>query len=258
MIWMVEHRATTRRLGPPRFVPLDSIEFCRGFRGVYAHPAHIAAMATEQRHMRGLVGSDLYSDTLFLDFDNNPDAAARFASHLTEMGVGYQQFDSGNRSVHFHVPIVTMIGPAINLAQRDWVKRHAPGADVTFYHPAGLYRITGTFHVKNPGHCKHLTDQMAGAKLEIPAWTGAMPKPVSSIEADMEDREGLLAALLKKEVGEGERTPHLYKIVRTARSLGFTYSEVIEDCHYWNAHNAHPSHDPTYVEKKVTEIWGRE
>jgi hypothetical protein len=125
MYW-VEHRQSLQRSGPPKFVPVEFLESYTGFRGVYEYDLMNAQEIERQGHMRNLDDLTVYSSTLFLDFDSCPTQAEIFKQFLLEQNYSFEEYDSGNRSIHFHVDLVPMMGPYIPQVQKSWVKAHAP------------------------------------------------------------------------------------------------------------------------------------
>jgi hypothetical protein len=231
MSYFVEIRTTVKRRSTIEIVPLEEVDQYTGFRSVYAFDAETVETIKEARSTRNLGNAQVYSDTLFVDFDGTDPASFRAA--LVALGVGFSVFDSGNRSIHFHVPIVPMLGAWIPQAQKDWVKKNAGGlADISFYHAAGMYRLPRTHHVKT-GRAKVLTEQVAGGLLEIPKQVNKVI-PLPGMSERERSEEGLTHILLRR-AGIGGRTAHLFKLVSYAHGLGRSYDEALEMAQLWNA-----------------------
>lgn len=252
-MYYVEHRPSLQRSTAPKMVPEEILDTCHGFRGVYAWlPLH-AEEITRQGHMRDLDEYPVASNILFLDFDNNEQAAAGFRQLLDQQGIAYEEYDSGNRSVHFHVSIVGMYGVDVPQRQKLWVKKNAPGADTSFYHKSGIYRLPGTFHVKNPGHFKRLVNHRSGRRLHVVVPDEEVRASIPSGE-DSTELDFVLQRLLWAQIGEGDRTPHMYKIMKTAQRVGLSFDEALSELQYWNAERCAAPHDPEYVEKWATRL----
>ena len=171
MTWYVEWRPTVRRRGKIQLVPVDELYRYTGFRSVYAYNNEVYRHILDTNSTKGLHGSTVYSDMLLLDFDDCAPKALEFQGFLERNNINYQRFTSGNRSIHFHVELVEpMMGASVPWQQKRWVQQNAEGADISFYHPSGMYRLTGTYHIKNPGHKKCILDEKTdgiGLKIEI-------------------------------------------------------------------------------------------
>lgn len=161
-----EYRSDVMRKGPPTYVPYHELDGLSGFQSVFGIPVEHALSNVE----RGSVAHGVYPvwcDTLLVDFDDCPYRAEAFKELLEGFGVGYLEFNSGNRSEHFHVPLNPVWGIHVPLSVKTWVEKYAEGADTSFYHFNGQFRLAGTKH-KKTGRCKVLTNFKKGCRLEIP------------------------------------------------------------------------------------------
>ncbi len=252
--WYVEYRSTPKRDGKPKLVSLDKIDVYQGFRSVYAYDEATKDLILSQGHFRDLGQLPVFSDTLFIDFDDQDDAVVKFVDFLTEHNYGYSAYDSGNRSIHFHIPISPMEGAMVPAYQKNWVKKHAPLADLSFYTHTGQFRLDGTLHRKTYKF-KKMISEVDGFYLTIPHETDMIKIPTALIEGGLdEEAEAILANLMRMSAGTGGRTPHLYKIATTGFAIGMTEDEVIEEALWWNERHASPCHDDTYVVEMITKI----
>jgi hypothetical protein len=196
--------------------------------------------------MRGL---EVYSDVLFTDFDGT-DPSPLF-NHLDNEGIGYEVYDSGNRSVHVHIKTEPMYGDWVPAAQKAWVRKYAPGADLSFYHPSGQYRLPGTYHVKGGGRCKELVREQPGKALVIePPVDRPMvpPRAVTPAEA----REQLLALAMTRR-GVGQRSPHIWLMAKTAAELGMPMDEARTVIEFWNTRFCNPPQDDRTIWRQLHE-----
>lgn len=261
-MWYVEHRPQVRRQGKIKLIPVDQLADKYGFRSVYAYDEDTKNRISAANSTKGLHGCDLYSDTLLMDFDNCGEDAIKFQNDLLLKQISHQMFDSGNRSIHFHIPLEKpMIGPQIYQIQKAWVIQHAPTADISFYQPAGMYRLDGTYHVKNPGHRKFcLADVKYKTKLDLQEYQSdtdrKLPKMV--ILDDVSEYYSLLSHLLTTRQGEGGRNFHVWKIVKTCHQIGWDADKAYSEAMFWNQHKADPSLPESEIMQTVRGVYGSE
>ena len=249
MTYLVEVRSTVRRAGRPRLIPIEDVWRHRGFRSVYGYGQEAAEQIEESRSSKGLRGLDVYSDWLFTDFDGTDPKP--LLSHLDSEWIAYEVYDSGNRSVHVHIVIEPMFGAWVPAAQKTWIRQHAPGADLSFYHPAGQYRLPGTYHAKGNGRCKELVRTQAGKALVIaPPRDRPLVVPREATPADA--KEQVLALAMTKR-GVGQRSPHIWLIAKSAAELGMSVAETHEIVNWWNKRFCEPPQDARTIERQINE-----
>lgn len=244
-LW-VEVRAAVRRSGPPKLVPLSEVGKYTGFRSVFAYPKEVAEKILEQGGSYGLRGVPVFADTLFMDFDNYD--PAEFVAWLREQGYAFDLYDSGNRSVHIHIPITPLFGSWVPAALKAWTEEHAPRADTSFLHPAGQYRLSGTFHSKNPGRCKTLLESVQGRVLEIaqPEAEDAEPQEFAPEESPTQ----FYASLLQS-APEGRRRPRAFSLAVAGLKSGHDSDEVLTLLQWWNSRYCNPPHHAQAIEDQV-------
>lgn len=246
----VEIRSRVQRSGPPRLVPLEEVGNYRGFRSIVAYPEPVANFIKQQGTTKGLRGVEVYADTLFMDFDNTD--PSEFEAFLLREGYAFDKYDSGNRSDHYHIPLEPIQGPWVPTAMRNWVKRHAPNADISFYHWCGQYRLPGTFHYKKPGQYKRLVAQATGKRLvliEPERKTWVLPEKTSA-------REDFYAMLMKS-CPEGQRRPWVWRLATVGAEAGMSYAEVSEELLWWNQEMCVPPHEPDVIIKQIDSAFRR-
>jgi hypothetical protein len=240
-----EVRSTSKRvIYPPQLV--TDVTGCTGFQSVYGYPDDTADVIRQQSGTFGLDGLSLYSDVLFLDFDNKPDSVIdAVAQQLSPYY--YCQYNTGGRGYHFHVAIVPMLGPDIWQHQKTWVRKNFPAADLSLYKTSGVIRRPGTFHSKHPGQFKHLVRENSGDILNIPV-SETTVRPMFHMEYCPEDPEyirektEILDNLLFKTVSEGTvgRNGHVFKIACVCRELGKSPGQAIAILEAWNTGYCQP------------------
>lgn len=238
-----EHRTTKIRQGPPRLVTRDELDQRRGFRSVYGWPIEAADHVRTTGSSAGLKWFPVYSDDLLLDFDDNPGGTQAALDCLAAAGIGYSWWDSGGRSNHFHIPIEPMLGQSVPFSQKQFVAARFPGADLAFYHAAGMYRLPGTAHEKNQGQYKTLNEQVPGKILRIPMISQPMFRPSASggSSRDPADLDAILTHMLFKTVHEGEgRNKHAFNMAKILKDLGHDYARALDVVEEWSLGFASP------------------
>jgi hypothetical protein len=252
MTYFVEIRATVQRTGRPRLVPLTEVGNYHGFRSVFAYSSELVARIEAMGAMRDLRGSSVYADTLFMDFDGHDPSA--FRTWLTTSGLAWDEFDSGNRSVHFHIPIEPVEAVWVPEAMKLWTKKHAPTADISFLHPAGQYRLPGTYHAKQPGRRKELVQSGLGVPLVLER-PSIMPRIAAFTDEDVTPEQFFSMLLVTK--GEGQRRPWLWHCATIGAEAGLSFDELFEGLLVWNAHCCLPPHDKQTVMKQTESAFRR-
>lgn len=247
MQYFVEVRATQQRTGRPVLVPLSEVQKYTGYRSVFCYGPELAERIRQTGSTKDLRGESVYSDTLFLDFDNS-DGASTIA-YLKEQGIAFERYTSGSRSVHLHVPIVPIEGADVPARHKAWVKQYAADADVSFYHPAGVYRLDRTFHAKT-GKPKQLLESVAGKLLELPKLSTNQRPTV--VVTDGGTPEQFYIHLCTRK-GIGGRRPHMFVLAAAGFEAGMDYEQVLDATRWWNAVMCDEPHDDQAV---VTQING--
>jgi hypothetical protein len=199
--------------------------------------------------MRGL---PVYCDELLFDFDNHD--PTEFKAWLKEQNITHKEFTSGYRSVHLHIPIVSIHGDWVPLAIKQWAKKHAPTVDMSYIHPAGVFRLPGTYHPKNPGHFKQLVFEHEGHILTIPEPEEKVMSKLR-IQADTTPEQLWIELMSKK--GPGHRSGHLWKIATLAFELGYDMDQTIEFMCQWNTSMADPPQDEHTILRQAESAWER-
>lgn len=258
MTILYEHRVGKIRHGTPKLLTSIGLEMCRGFRSVYGWPEEAVAHILQTRSTAGLKYFAVYADDLLLDFDNNQAAADAAQAWLLANNITHTMWDSGGRSVHFHIKIQPMLGRMVPASHKKFVAATFPGADLSFYHAAGMYRLPFTAHEKNPGRYKEMTGHLYKYTLDIPL----LPEtPIFAAAAvlDIDDRAGteqLLTYMMFKIVNEGDgRNHHAYKLTKIAKDLGYDFETAMDIVETWSDSCAQPCLEPAELETTVRSAY---
>lgn len=222
-----EFRPLVGRSGSMIFVPFQTLLGLEGFQSVFGVSLDTARELYRLGSRAGFCG-EVYCDTLLVDFDDTPEQAKAAEEFFEKAGIAFLKYDSGNRSIHFHVPIVPMTGENVPFSVRSWVLTNLPGADLSFYHHQGMYRLPGTRHQKT-GRRKTLLRKSIGTRLRIPP---VLPKSVENGVCNVADgiEEILMKAvqLILDPPTKGNRHTNLWSLGSRLKAAGFT-NEFIEE-----------------------------
>ena len=228
-----------------------------GFRSIYGYDDSAVEYILENKgrtsHMHGY---RLYSDTLFLDVDDNDTAAEMIKSKLLSMGVGFDMYHTGNRGYHFHIPIKPMYGADTAFRQKNYVKETFPGADTSIYKTTGVIRLPGTFHFKCPGKCKRLIFSAEGDTLEVKS----SYIPIEGIYMDEFDRENVIDRLNQKFMTrcfEGIRNRYIYNLAFLCKLAEMDYDSARSDIFEYNNNMVIPPLPLNEVELTVKSAYRR-
>lgn len=252
----VEIRPSVTRTGAPKLVSYGAKYQHVGFTSVYGYPLEAQKHIESTSSTRGLSKFAVYSDTLYVDFDNEEEAAENLEMYLLVHGYAFERYHSGGRSIHFHIPIVPMYGINVPHSQKLWIERYAPKADVSIYRHTGLYRLPGTYHVKNPGNKKRMEVAHNGpTKLKIEN----VPRGVTvQEEEEVQNPEffyNVLGKLLHRRMDQGGRHKHAFKIAMAGKAAQLPRDRVESLLRMWNNTNCFPSKEDWEITKLMRWVY---
>ncbi len=251
-MWWCEVRQWQKRVGAPYFVKLDELAGKQGFRSVYAYDEGTVCLVRERGSAANIGDREVYSDKLFLDFDDV--GCADTIEMLCDLRVAFSVWTSGNRSFHIHVQLVPMVGQDVPYSQKHWVQHKVPDkADLTFYHAAGQFRLPGTLHEKTKQR-KLKIETYEGEPLELPR--AARVIPTSQLQASRES--GVFMARILRRQNEPGRRVFAWHLAKTAHEEGVPYDEALTSILWWNEHRCSPPLPPNLVEDRVLQVYCRE
>jgi hypothetical protein len=151
----------------PQVVTKDSLIEKGGFISCYAVDEEGKKHIESQGHVRDLT-LPVWSQWLFIDFDDCPHEADRFEEFLTLSDIEFTMWDSGNRSYHFHILRDAEPSPHLPWTDKKWVEANAPEADMSLYASGGMhpFRLPGTIHEKT-NKAKVLVSENKGDPLKL-------------------------------------------------------------------------------------------
>ena len=209
----------------------DSVDMGKGFRSLYKYDSNQKSIIEAQASMANLDNMAVYSDTLFIDIDNNEDAmkAMRFA--LVDRDIHYELYESGGKGYHFHIPLKeTYQHTRLPEIQKQWVKSLGIPVDESIYKHAGLFRLPGQRHAKT-GKKKEIIAEQCALLLEldmnIQLPTAKPTRMCSSLSTSAEALNECLFYLIN-EPAEGGRYMKLWHLAKGLQEAEFTEEFAIE------------------------------
>jgi hypothetical protein len=221
------------------------------YQSVYQYPRETVELIQTQGNTKGLKGTVVYTDTLFIDIDKE-DSVEPALEILKGLGFQMDILTTGNRGVHCELPCEPMEGSEVPYSQRQWLKNHGlwEYVDSSFYHPAGQYRVRGAIHEKT-GRTKEVLESLDGTRLSIPMLT---PPPITieiMDDADIGSPEAQFQFQmnLMRKRDEGQRHLHIYILVQSGLRAGVEPDELMDCILWWNANQDNPHREDVVVSK---------
>ena len=236
MNYFIEIRPALKRNSAPRLVPLSERYTYTGFTSLYAFDEETKKFIEDQRSTANLGDREVYSDTLFIDFDGI--AQEKIADFETKLeGLAFEAYHSGGRSIHYHIPVAPTVGRDVHRQQKLWVAKHTDFADLSIYKKCGIYRLPGTYHNKYPGQKKTLLYSKDGDILNIER----QELPGHRTSEEPVDENDKLTNLLFHIVHEGNRNNMAFLVGKTSQKCGNNFWKTQELLELWNRYNVLPS-----------------
>ena len=239
---------TVKRTGTPTLCTKQELSTKQGFRSVFGYPEETVRQIHRQGNTRDITHLPVLCDELLVDFDDNPEAAYFFQEFLMDGGYGFVSYDSGNRSMHYHIPIIPIEGHWVPNALYRYASKHIKGCDLSVYRHTGLFRLPGTWHEKNPGHMKRLCLFNEGMLLEIPPVT-VLPISVAG------DKGAPLEQIINKVVDTGGRRCYAYTIGSVCNKRGLSVEQALRIALQWNDLKARPPLEADVLMQKIWEAY---
>lgn len=233
----------------------EEVDQWLGFRSVYLYGEEAYERIKKQNAVKNLNKYPVFSDTLFVDFDDGDQSIDSLQTILNTAGIGWKMYFSGSKGYHFHIPTTPMWGKYVPYSHKAYVKSLGiTTADTSIYKHTGLFRLPGTYH-KKTGNQKELVDQARGKLLSIPYL-----EPETELEVVTGSTGELLTALncantfIVSEPGNGSRHNSLLAVAKHMMAAGAEPETAADICRL--IHNSWESQydDP---EEKIKEVIDR-
>lgn len=224
----------------PKVVTVDKLPLT-GFVSTYMYDSGLVKYVTEHGSLRGFSATKpvCYSETLLVDFDDAKEAARDFYRFLRKKGLKFDVYDSGGRSIHFHIKRHPVASESLPYSDKYYIMTHAPKADLTIYQVGRVFRRAGTIHHKT-GRKKELLEKVEGNLLE----TIITEKPSSFQIKECIDYEGVFndpwIYCSMMGYSAGERELNIFKLITRLQSLGMSKCFIDEFIRCVNAQSLPP------------------
>lgn len=251
---MYEWRTQVKRVGLPVLAEIAPPN--AQFRSVYSFPEATTRKIIKQKSMKNLDGCMVSSDTVLIDVDKEENVAPA-RKILEALGIVVHEYTTGNRGVHWHLPVKTMTGVNVIYSQKQWLKSIGLWSliDTSIYRPAGQFRAIGATHTKT-GRLKALVSTFGTKALEIRL---LLPPPVT-VKPTWLLEEGTPETVFEFYMnllsyrGMGGRHPHIYILFKSGQKAGLGRAELEECIHWWNNRMTEEPHSHRAVEQKLKGI----
>ena len=223
------------------------------FQSTFLWPSHLAESVLVAGSTANLEGASIGCDTIFIDIDN-ASHVDRARQALISLGFGFEEFSTGNRGVHFHIPIELIEGPNVPYSVIQWLKRTDlwQFVDPTIYRAGSIYRCEGAIHQKT-GKPKTKVAVQAGIKPTLVLICKPPAQRLETLKNSPEAMTDFMRNLLSKR-GEGHRHVHCYILWNRGREAGLEEDVIVSWIHWWNDHGAYPSHSSGYLDRKIKQF----
>lgn len=241
-----EYRDSVVRSGSPVLREVADRQY--SFRSCFGYPEETAQYIETNGNTKGLSGKVVYCDMILIDVDEegNVDAVKELVSN---MGLGYSLWTTGNRGIHIHIPIDSVEGVNVPYSITEWLRGAGLWSliDTTIYKAGSQFRVPEAIH-DNTGLAKTLTKEVAGSTPTVPL---LVPPPTVQrndlvVDGDPYD---FYSNLLQSR-GEGGRHMHMFILWQAGRAAGLDRETVLEWIRWWNDNKAETPHTESMLAKK--------
>lgn len=237
------------------FVPVVDLHDYTGYRSVFAWSSEHTAEAKTAGTVKVLKDKPAFTDTIFVDFDNNEKGALAFKKDLDDEDLLYEMYTSGGRSIHFHILTVPVYDIRVPNSVKKFMQNFlSHGYDQSVYNYCSLFRLSGTIHEKT-GKPKELIDRGGFYSLELNL---VEPDKIAIIPAD-HDALAVAMALYSNYIGsgvaEGGRYTVQWKVAKAFQEAGLSFDTVLELVLAMDESWKTLSKGPTETKRAVTDAY---
>ena len=219
---------TSSKFHTSDFVHIGDVINYKGYRSVFAWSREDADSAKSAGTVKVLKDRPAFSDTIFVDFDDNEPGALGFKAFLDEEDIIYEMYFSGGRSIHFHIGIEPVYDIRVPFSVRKTMENFKRfGYDPSVYNYCSLFRLSGTLHEKT-GKPKILTESGGFYRLSIDLFE---PPKINLVTTDSDALSvaiSLYTNYLSAEVAEGGRYTIQWKVAKAFQEAGLSFDTTLE------------------------------
>ena len=247
-----EVRTDVVRVGPPIIKEIGEVippsEY--NFRSTFDYPETVANDIIRAGTTAGLKGRPLSCTTIYIDVDEH-DFVDEARDILLGQGVTFEEYKTGNRGCHFHIPLSTRItGTDTLYTVTAWLKDVGlwEFIDSSVYREGGQFRMESATHQKT-GKTKVMTNEFDGELLELDI-KATPKKTVNPMSIDVTgDVRNFHMNLLQRR-GVGGRHLHIYILWQSGKEAGLSEDVIESAILEWNAAQDEP-HSEQMMMKKI-------
>lgn len=219
---------TNSKYHTAHFVSVDDLDIYTGYRSVFAWSKEDAVEAKTAGTVKVLKDRPAFTDTIFVDFDNNEKGALAFKKDLDDEDLLYEMYTSGGRSLHFHIPTVPAYDIRVPNSVRKFMQNFSQhGYDQSVYNYCSLFRLSGTIHEKT-GKPKELIDRGGFFTLELnlvePDKIAIIPTEHDALAVAM----AIYCNYIGTGVAEGGRYTVQWKVAKAFQEAGLSFDTALE------------------------------
>ena len=141
-----EFRRAKNRSGSPVLLSPDEFTGRAGFISMFGFNDQAEEFIASGRSTAGVDRFPLYSDRLYVEFDDNAAAEDKAINKLKELGYKFCVYHTGNRGHHIHIPITPVERTGLHHYMKAVATAMFKGCDEGIYKATGIIRIPGTVH----------------------------------------------------------------------------------------------------------------
>lgn len=184
-----------------------------------------------------------FSEVFYVDFDDKKEEAREFYKFCKSNDFNFKVFDSGNRSIHFHVSRVHIASPFLPYSDKVYAKKNIQGCDTSIYRHGATLRMENTVHTKTDKKKILLEHHKGSNKIEIP-----ITEPDLVIREVEQTKTGSIFnefIILTSTGGlvTGSRNKNMYQIIKKLKEYGKSNEFIIEFCKEVNKISNPPLND---------------
>jgi hypothetical protein len=257
-----EYRRSLKRSGKPILKTKEECLEGQGFISTYGYPEEVQKVIEDNKGTYGLSGMPVVSDLLYIDVDDNQEAADKVFNILHGDNIRFIMYDSGSpNSYHFHIPIVKMEGPNVPAIHKQWVLDNFDESwvDTSIYRTAGIIRIEGTYHKSYPGNTKKVSLNMMGEILDLTDYKTksecVMPKFKMKLDTDPEMLDSLFNQMLFTRDYSDSRNGYIFKLAAMAKDIGYSFDEALDKIEVYNDLMVDPQLKPGELRATVNSAY---
>jgi len=248
-----EVRTDVARQGEPILVLSDEeLEpGCYNFRSTFDYPQEVADSIRSRGNTQDLRGQPVSTKTILIDVDD-PANVDEVRDILLAQQVLVEEYQTGNRGAHFHVPLAERItGVDVVYSVTAWLKDIGAWTliDPSVYREGGQFRLESATHAKT-GKAKVLVDLHDNEELlRLEVKTTPPRKIIPKETVVTGDKRDFFLNLMERR-GVGQRHLHMYIIWNSGLRAGFDNDVLEESLTGWNDRQDDP-HSNEMLAKKI-------